>query len=255
MTVTLACTWRPRGEIDRFRQLRPELEGVYHSIVIAVPPDTALEDVQVTPAHPGLLIVKSHRPGWGRYVAIQEALKSSSSHMHYADMDRLLHWLEITPHEWTQTIEAIRKTDCLILGRTARAFGTHPQALQQTERIINAVASHVLGRPVDVGGGMRGLSRRAAEYLIGHSTPASWGDAAWPILLQRAGFAVDYLALDGNEWESADRYRQRAADPETQRRIAAAYDQDAKHWATRVDMALEIVQEALAAAPHSQPKP
>jgi hypothetical protein len=71
-------------------------------------------------------------------------------------------------------------------------------------------------------------------------------DAEWPILLKRAGFAIDYVLADGLEWESADRHRSRAADPEEQRRAAEEYDRDPQHWAARTRVAWEIVQAALA---------
>jgi len=72
-------------------------------------------------------------------------------------------------------------------------------------------------------------------------------DAEWPILLHRAGFTVDYLAVDGLEWESSARYEQQAGDLGTRRRAADAYDEDAQHWAFRVQVALDIVQAGLAA--------
>ncbi|MDQ5850903.1 MAG: hypothetical protein M3380_02305, partial [Chloroflexota bacterium] len=155
------------------------------------------------------------------------------------------------PEEWRQALEAIQTTDCLIIGRTEQAFQTHPQAIQQTEKIINMVASHLLGQSVDLGGGTRGFSRRAAQFVIANSAPGRWGDAEWPILLHRGGYAVDYLALDGLEWESADRYKQHAADADTRRAVAEAYDQNAESWARRVEIAREIVQEGLAAVQQS----
>ena len=251
MSMALACTWRPRGEMVRFQQLHPELEHVYESIVIATPPDVAPEDVQPMREQPGVTVIGSPRRGWGRYMGIQQALETSPTHVHYADLDRLLHWIETRPEEWRQALEAIQTTDCLIIGRTEQAFQTHPQAIQQTEKIINMVASHLLGQSVDLGGGTRGFSRRAAQFVIANSAPGRWGDAEWPILLHRGGYAVDYLALDGLEWESADRYKQHAADADRRRAVAEAYDQNAETWARRVEIAREIVQEGLAAVQQS----
>jgi hypothetical protein len=59
---------------------------------------------------------------------------------------------------------------------------------------------------------------------------------------------VDYVAVDGLEWETPDHYQPEVADDATRRRLAAARDQDAARWAARVRTALEIVQEALDAA-------
>jgi hypothetical protein len=67
------------------------------------------------------------------------------------------------------------------------------------------------------------------------------------VLVQRAGLAVEYLAVDGVDWETPDHDRAEPADPETRRHVAEAYDQDARHWAVRVQTAFAIVQEALTA--------
>ncbi len=89
--------------------------------------------------------------------------------------------------EWRTAVAAIPGSDCLILGRSPAALATHPQALQQTEAIINAVAAHLLGFPVDLGGGNRGLSRAAARLVLASGDPAHVGDAEWPLLAQQAG--------------------------------------------------------------------
>ncbi|MCB0128458.1 MAG: hypothetical protein KDE58_39600, partial [Caldilineaceae bacterium] len=130
---------------------------------------------------------------------------------------------------------------------TERALQSHPQSLAQTERIINDVASSLLAQPVDVGGGSRGFSRVAAQIVLTRTTPGGWGDLQWPILVNQAGLAVSYLAVDGLAWESADRYREQAATADQQAQAAQAYDHNVAHWARRVQIAQEIIQEGLAA--------
>jgi len=269
VTVSLAAAWKPRGEIPRLQRLLPQLRQVYHSICVSVPPDARTDDVrQLEQLHIALVITRdwSH----GRHAAMQRALQTSATHIHYADMDRLLRWVETRPDEWQQTIARVQQCDCLIVGRTARAYRTHPQALVQTEAISNLVGSCLLGtrinadergqkevsslvrarlRPIDLSAGSRGFSRRAAEFLMTHSPPgrALGMDAEWPILLRRAGFTIDYVEVDGLDWESADRCAERAADADAQRRTAEAYDADVRHWARRVEVALEIVRAGVEA--------
>jgi hypothetical protein len=219
---------------------------VYEHIVVAVirAPDDELRRLR---AQPGVSIVVVPRSAGSRYRTLAGALETPASHIHLADLDRLVRWAETRPEEWRRAVGAVQQTDCLVVGRTECAMQTHPQALRQTERLINAVFSDALGQPLDLGGGMRGFSRAAARVVLANSQPGWWGDAAWPVIVQRAGFAVRYLAVDGMDWETPDRYRERAADADTQRRAAEDYDADADHWAFRVRVALEIVQEGLAA--------
>jgi hypothetical protein len=250
MSVILASTWQPRGELPRLRQQLPRLQAAYSGIALALPPDvdadTALLLQDLLGSAPTIPTDWSH----GRHAALQKALDSPGSHVHYADMDRLLHWVEAWPAEWESTLAAIPEHDCLIIGRSKRAWATHPRALQETERSINDIFSHLLGQPVDLGAGARGFSRPAALCLLANSPPgrALGTDAEWPVLLQRAGFAVDSLAVDGLEWESPDRQAGGPADEEPRRQAAAAYDQDVSHWLRRAALALEIIQAGLDAS-------
>jgi hypothetical protein len=106
---------------------------------------------------------------------------------------------------------------------------------------------------VDLGGGSRGLSRRAAQLEVDLCPPDRFGDAAWPILAQRAGLRVAHRAVDGLEWESPDHHQAAAADDEARRRRAAESDSRPERWQARVRTALDIVREALDAT--AQPPP
>jgi hypothetical protein len=74
------------------------------------------------------------------------------------------------------------------------------------------------------------------------------------VLLHRAGFTVDYVQVDGLDWESADRYQHAAAGQEGQRQAVEAYDSDPQNWAHRVAVAAEIVEAGLEAARRLDPQ-
>jgi SAM-dependent methyltransferase len=255
MNIALAATWHPRGELPRFARLLPQLEAVYEHIALsfgfeADPHVIAAFAAGDYAGRSKISYVLNDDWNWGRYAAIRESLKSSASYIHYADMDRLLRWVETRPEEWRQTVEAVRRTDYLVIGRTPAAYATHPQALIQTEAISNQVTAYLVGRAMDVSAGSKGFSRAAAEFLIANTQPvrAIGADAEWTVLLKRAGFSIDYLEVDGLDWESADQYQVRAAETDQQRLAAEAYDADPRHWRWRVDVAMEVVQSGLGAA-------
>jgi hypothetical protein len=247
MDLALACAWRPRGEMGRLRRLLPVLRAPYCGMAVSLPPDTHAEQIAQLRQLIGDSVVVTTDWSHGRHAAVEKALEHACTHVQYADMDRLLHWVETFPEEWRRTISRIPQADCLIISRTEEAYSTHPRALRETERISNAVCSHFLGRYADVSAGSKGFSRPAAEFLMAHSRPgrALGMDAEWPLLLLRAGFTLDWVSVDGLEWESADRYLDQAAGRERQTQLAATYDQDPAHWARRVEIALEIVETAL----------
>ena len=250
MSVTLATAWKPRGELHRLKKLLPQLNNVYFSVVVSLPPDVETGVVKILEALPNIQVVLTTKWGYGRYLAVQTALKTPASHIQYADMDRLLRWVERDPEEWLRIVETIQARDCLVIGRTPTAYQTYPRALLETESISNMVASYFLGKTIDVSAGSKGFSRQAAKYVIENSTPGhpfGW-DAEWPVLLHRAGFTVDTVLVDGLDWETADHYQDKAADAETQKMRADVYDTDPKNWQRRVEIAMEIVQYGLDAA-------
>lgn len=246
MTISLASAWHPRGELARFQRLVPQLGKIYAGIAVSLPPDA---DVDVIRELESQDVSTTVTRDWshGRHAALGKALESSADFIHYADFDRLLHWVETSPTEWLDTVARSQTTDCLIVGRTTRAYQTHPRALVDTEAISNAVASYLLGRKVDISAGSKCFSRRAAEYLMEKSAPghALGMDSQWMLMLHHAGFRVDYVEVDGLDWESADRYSDVAADRQAQQRAADAYDSDPSHWSRRVEIAMEIVECAI----------
>lgn len=255
MSLALGATWNPRGEMPRFERLLPQLRQAYTSLVISFPPGA---DLGVTRAfthgqyagRSDLRAFVNREWPWGRYMALRTALQFEADYVHYADMDRLLRWVETRPEEWRLCVQAIQMTDCLVMGRSEAAYRTHPESLVQTEAISNRVVSLFLGQEMDVSAGSKGFSRPAAKFLAANTHPgrALGTDAEWPILLKRAGFRVDYRVVDGLDWESADRYQEQAAGPEGQRLAAKRVDADPHNWAWRVQVAGEIVAVALEAA-------
>jgi hypothetical protein len=73
-------------------------------------------------------------------------------------------------------------------------------------------------------------------------------DAEWPVLLQRAGYRIEQLLVDGLDWEIPDQHQERASGAERQAQLAVDYDADPQNWARRVEVALEIVTSGLEAS-------
>jgi hypothetical protein len=254
--IVLAATWHPRGEMPRLVRLLPQLRQAYRDIVISLQLETTTAFARSLSEGLGVRAIYPPEWEWGRYIALRQALELDTDYVHYADLDRLLRWVEIRPDEWMNALQMIQTCDYLIIGRTQHAFRTHPQALQQTEAISNRVVSHLIGQPVDVSAGSKGFKRAAGESVVQYSVPghAIGTDGEWSVLLHRAGFEIGYLAVDGLDWESADRYQEQAADPDHQRKQAELYDMDPVHWARRVEIALEIVQWSLQTSKRDIPR-
>lgn len=249
MSVALGCTWNPRGEMPRLKRYLSLFQESYSSISIVLPPPVAPDLREEVHGLHGVRVVDSPVWEYGRHLALRSALESSASHIQYADMDRLLRWVETRTEEWQSGVSAIEQRECLIFGRTEAAYETHPKALRETERIVNQVFSFLLGQEVDLSAGVKGFSRRAALFLLENSPlgRALGVDAEWPVILHQAGFSLEMMWVDGLDWETADRYQAYAADKFAQRLAAEKYDQNPASWERRIAVAQEILAAGLEA--------
>lgn len=247
MTIALATTFHPRGETGRLERMYPQLQALYDHIIVSLPPVAEPEDVEQVKALPGVVAFVNDEWPKGRYMAIKAAAETGADYVQYADMDRLLHWFETRPDELRQTVDCIRQSEYLVIGRTDAAWATHPQAMIQTEAIINRVFSTLLGQEMDFGAGSKGLSRAATEYLVQHAAQdrALGADTEWAVLLYHAGFRVEGILVDGLDWEIPDRYQEQAADSDRQQAMIASYDNNAERWSFRVGVAMQIVEAGM----------
>jgi hypothetical protein len=188
-----------------------------------------------------------HGIGRVRRKALRAGLLAGTSHFQMCDFDRALHWVAHYPRELESIIASIPDFDLLVLGRTERAWATHPPYQAETEPLFNHVFALVTGLPWDVGAGSRGISRRAAEVLLQHSRVAHVGlDAEWPLLLlNRPGFRVGYRACEGLEFETADRYRPEIEAAGGYQAWQAQASADPKQWLFRLQVALLIAETAV----------
>jgi len=247
--ITLTTTWNPRGELPRLQRFFPKFREIYHHTVVVLPPTTDPELVAAVESL-GMTAVIPRDWSAGRFLALRVALEAGSELIHYADLDRLVRWVETREDEWRRSMLMLGEADCICFGRTPAAFATHPRSLIETEAISNRVISHLIGRHLDISAGSKGFTRQAALFLDAHTQPgASMGmDAAWLVLLNRAGYRIKYIEVDGLDWESADQYHLEAADTDAQHQAAVEYDANPRNWEWRAKVADEVVKMGLTAA-------
>jgi hypothetical protein len=179
-------------------------------------------------------------------------------HVHLCDFDSALHWARSWPDELDQLNEIIARYDFLLLGRTARAMASLPEAQRETERLINLLFARTTGgldpwriapgsvgfslreRPqaeayatketlIDLCAGAWGFSRQGIAALHARARITDIGfHAEWPLIARDTpGLRSAYLACEGLEYETADRYEDQ---------IAAAGGLDAWHARQNADI-------------------
>jgi len=150
--------------------------------------------------------------GEGRRESVRMALDQKSDLIQYCDFDRILHWVATFPQELPMVASAIVNSDFLILGRTQRAFGLHPNVQQVTEDLTNKAFSLAFGQIVDVTAGSSAMNREAAKIIVSDSkSDINDTDTEWPIIVVERGMKVDSLLLEGLEFETADYYADQIA--------------------------------------------
>jgi hypothetical protein len=185
--------------------------------------------------------------GRARRAAVEWALDQGAPTILFCDFDRALHWAEYYPDELAHVAARLAGNDFTVLGRTARAFATHPRIQRDTEAVVNHVYATVSGRGWDVTAAARGLSRRGAAAILAGCPDESIGtDVSWPLFIDRAGgLTLGYMATEGLEFETADRYTDEVAAAGGLERWIAQLDADPRRWIERLELARIEVAAAL----------
>lgn len=181
-----------------------------------------------------------------RRQAVRLGLKLGADHMHFCESDRLIMWATRHADELVNVASRISNYDFLVIGRTERAFQTHPKTQRDTEAIVNAVCSLLLGKNLDVTCASRGLSESAARFVDTHSRAKGYEtDVEWPILMFRQSrFRSGYLAVEGLEYEDW------LKEPGRVSRLGygewlKAKETDPGEWLMRTRAALQLVRTAV----------
>jgi hypothetical protein len=255
--VVLATTHHdPEGRLyEQTTRLLPRLRDLYAAIAVISTPVTPARDldalraagIEVLTEVAALPVGMRYLGLWRRRV-LERALQLApeAQQVHFCDLDRVLHWLEFYPDELHEVLAAAEGSDFVVLGRTARAFETHPVVQRATEQLINHTFALASGVHWDVTAGSRTISRRAAEALLADCPDETVGcDCSWPLFLwRRGGFAVAYRETEGLEFETLDRYADEVAALGGAHAWLAQMDADPGQWAQRLAIAAVEAESA-----------
>ena len=220
--VLIAATYDPEGQIGALlpEQLPLLLSHFAHVAVLCrdgTAPETLARlaaggvevlrdsDLHVNP-RPAMLHIAHARSEW--------------AFVHMEDLDSAMHWARRWPDELDYTHITLHAYDFALLGRTARAIATIPDAQRLTEAVINTMFAACTGgladwrtgpddgAPVDICTGAWGFSRQGIASLATQIQETSIGfHAEWPLIARdTSGLRCAYLPTEGLEYETADRY-------------------------------------------------
>lgn len=262
---SLAATLHdPDGRIvSAVREKGDTLWPLYHSVHIVATPNTASELISILrESGADVNMGADSRIGVGRLRAVQNAVQSGAPVVHYCDFDRIFHWLQVARAELeavlTQLVTACN-FDYLILGRTARAFDTHPRVQRETETVTNHAFSAWFGSPADVGAGSCGITLRGVNLIAEHSEePTNATDAEWPAIVHcLMPCRVCYRATLGLSFETSDYYRTEIEETGGEMKWREQVYEHPEMWLRRLELSHNSIRSMLRVAQrlHTQTDP
>ncbi|MEO7911813.1 MAG: hypothetical protein ABIV47_19370 [Roseiflexaceae bacterium] len=256
LPVVLAATHHdPEGRLyDQTARMLPQLTRIFGAIAIQATQASQQRSLDLL-AGAGALVEQEESTqssslillGRARRDALGCALRFDMPTILFCDFDRVLHWAECYPDELARIASDLAAHDFTVLGRTERAFASHPRIQRDTEAIANTVYASVSGHAWDVTAAARGLSRQgAAAILDGCDEPSVGTDLAWPLFIQRrTGLTIGHYATEGLEFETADRYADQVDTAGGLEAWIAQIDADPQRWVERLDVARAEVAAAV----------
>lgn len=153
-------------------------------------------------------------PGAGQRRVLAEAVEAGHKDMLVCDFDRWLHWVGSYPEELLGLHQQVERDHAgawfVCLGRSKRAFASHPLAQQWPEAATNQTLSSIAGKPLDATAGASWVRRPGAVHiLVGSTVTTKATDLEWPgLVLIKDRDRVQGAFVEGLEFETADAYRE-----------------------------------------------
>ncbi len=209
MTALTATLHDPDGRLRPALEERGErLEG-YAAVYVAATAATDRRLGEMLRERGAMVIAGDERIGVARRAALGAAVDRGHAGYLACDFDRWLHWAGCFPEELAGVPSRLAKRRpapwYACLGRTGRAFASHPPVQRAAERATNHALSLAVGRRLDATAGACWLSAEGAGLILRESVEATNAtDLEWPALIHRADpRRLAFLATEGLEFETA----------------------------------------------------
>lgn len=181
-------------------------------------------------------------------LGIQLITNKEKCRLFYVDFDRLIHWINNHVEELYSMKNAIKEFDYVHVGRTKRAFGTHPSTQVKTERVVNELCSKAMGleETIDVISVCFTFTKELGKKLLNHEMITDMGFyGAWPVLFWNWTDPAKrtYIEHEGLEWETPDRFMNQINQMGMKQWLEAFKSPD--EWELRVELMHQSLTELM----------
>jgi hypothetical protein len=219
--------------------------ATYSAAAVAATDETD-EDVLAALIACGALVVPGGPlVGRARLNALAAASRVADGDVVAIDFDRWLVWADTHPEELLalpRRLAARRPAPWYAcVGRTARAWRTHPRVQRACEDATNRALSLAAGRTLDATAGCCWLAKEGVRIVLAHSTePTNATDLEWPaFVLRHDPKRLVGARVEGLAFETAAFYPDEITAAGGQAAwVAQAYERP-EAWATRLGLAAD----------------
>lgn len=206
-TALAALVHDPEGRIFRKFPLALKIfKSIYKEIVVIVSPSSTEKwQKYLSKSSPIILRVLKDEIGENRRQAISVAASLGVGAVHSCDLDRAIFWAIHYPKELLMVASNLPRYPYTIIGRSKKAFLTHPSSQRLPEMATNQAASIVLGQPVDITSGSSGMQAAVANKIARLSKSFSVEtDGEWPVLASNVlKLPLHAIKVNGLAFETA----------------------------------------------------
>lgn len=184
-----------------FNKAKDKFKKLYENVYITVSEETSvkLREELIKNGFKVKIIPKKGAANARREV-LKFGLSGGEEYFHYCDFDRILTWIDNYYLELIDIVNSIHHYNYLILGRTPRAFNTHPIEWIETEKITNKIFSIETSLDADITDGSCGFSRECGQ-CISENSQDKMTDGEWPMIVYRIMEKdISYKAVEGLEY-------------------------------------------------------
>jgi len=193
----------------------PKIKSIFSKLTVCCTPATPEEDSNFliqedfeVVSGTGMIQVDNYKRAIK--LALDHVVYPENEKIFYIDFDRLIHWINTYPDELTKTLKENSDVDYLHIGRTQRAFNTHPITQKETEIMVNELGSKILGfsETRDIISVCFLFTKDLGEKILKIKTSTKTGFyGIWPIIFWSSTNLKRYVSCEGLEWETADMYK------------------------------------------------
>lgn len=248
--IALICLIRdPKGTfITPIKEHSYRLIEIYPETTIIASQDTSPDTIRALRENGCQVKTQSGKGvGEARRDALRTAIQNKFEYIHLCDLDRALHWTNTYPAELKHIKNVIPEHDFLILGRTPRAFETHPEPQKMTESLTNQVFSFIYKQPIDVNTASRGVSYKAAEVILRYSHASGFEtDVEWPLIIKlKTNLNLGYMEVEGLEYETHIKCPEEIRKAGGLQNWKRMLERDPNEWLRRVNIARRMIETAI----------